>query len=211
MTFAYPLLLPTTRLPVKISYAPSAVVGLFKAARSLVRKTQTFEGQEWKLRLTLPEKMSQAEASEFQAFVLSMNGVEGTCHISPQDRKTPRGVGTGTPVVDGAGQLPRQNQLNVRGLTSDTVGILKKMDFLQLGTGLNVHLHALLEDADTDASGKTTLTLWPNIRETPNDGDPVIINSPVGLFALDSNDMNLGEVRAPLIYGGMILSVVEVL
>ena len=56
-------------------------------------------------------------------------------------------------------------------------------DYLQIGQRLHM---VISQDVDSDDQGSATINIWPSIREAPNDGDPIILNNPTGLFRLKS-------------------------
>jgi len=114
---------------------------------------------------------------------------------------TPRGTASsspGTPVVNGASQTG--DQLIIDGATVSQTGYLKAGDYIQLGAGINSRLHKVLQDADTDGSGNTTLTIFPDIRTSPSDDETVVVTSAKGVFRLNENVVNW-NVNEASIYG----------
>ena len=84
--------------------------------------------------------------------------------------------------------------LNISGCRPNTKRLLTPGDFIQIGATPSVatapglcRLHMVLEQADTDVSGGTTLTLWPTLRETVTDGTVIVVNNPEGLFRMAAN------------------------
>jgi hypothetical protein len=72
-------------------------------------------------------------------------------------------------------------------------GTLEPGDFIQIG-------FRLYRNLDIAASGSSTLNIWPQIRESPADGDTIITHNTQGLFRLKSNTRgwSLSEAR---VYG----------
>ena len=143
-------------------------------------------GQLWAADITLPP-MERADAEAWIAKLVSLNGREGNMLIGPDYANlTPRGIGTGTPLVKGAGQTGYD--LITDGWTASKTGIMKAGDWFQLGTTSASRLYKVMADADSDGSGDSTLTIWPRLRTSPADNAALTVSSPVGRFMLASND-----------------------
>jgi len=74
--------------------------------------------------------------------------------------------------------------LNTKGWQPSIQAQLKVGDYLQIGKRLHM---VIAQDVDSDDHGDATINIWPSIREAPNDGDPIILTNPTGLFRLKSN------------------------
>jgi hypothetical protein len=111
---------------------------------------------------------------------------------------TARGVASGAPLVAGASQTG--DSLDTDGWTNSITGILLEFDYFQLGSGSMARLYAVLNDADSDGAGAATLDIWPSLRGSPGDDDPLIIAAPVGLWRMVSNDPGWDTDEA-LLYG----------
>ncbi len=61
---------------------------------------------------------------------------------------------------------------------------LKVGDYLQIAKRLHM---VIGQDVNSDEHGNATINIWPSLREASNDGDPIILNNPTGLFPLESN------------------------
>jgi hypothetical protein len=70
-----------------------------------------------------------------------------------------------------------------RGWKPNAFGLLLAGDYLQHG----YRLHRVLDRVNSDFAGNAVIPVWPSIREAPSDGDPIILNNPVGLFRLATN------------------------
>jgi hypothetical protein len=60
--------------------------------------------------------------------------------------------------------------------------VLKAGDWIQIGN----RIYRVLVDA-TQSSGAATLSIWPQLRESPNDGESIVLNNTQGLFRMKSN------------------------
>jgi hypothetical protein len=132
--------------------------------------------------------MKRKDAEEVAAFLLKLNGRFGTFLMGDPVNTQPRGVGSGVPVVDGAGQTG--NQLNTKGWTPSITGILRAGDWVQLGSGSATRLYKVLDDVDSDASGEATLTLFPDLRQISNNEDALFLTAPKGQWRLSANDID---------------------
>ena len=182
MAITYPLSLPASPGPARVTMRATNVVAVAASPFTGQQQTQRHPGAWWSADVELPPLMGEAEAETWISFLLSLRGRHGTFLMGDPARATPRGVATGTPVIDGADQTGEA--LATRGWTPDTTGILRAGDYIQIGQ----RLHKVLTDTDSDASGAATLDIWPRLRESPADGALIITANPVGTFRLSSND-----------------------
>lgn len=181
MTITYPLTPPSTPKARSFRIAPETAVGVHTSPFSFVEQAQRHAGQRWGLSVTLPA-MKRAQAEAWIAFLVALNGREGTFLYGDPSGATPQGIATGAPLVDGAGQTGPV--LNSKGWTASQTGILKAGDWIQLGSAGTSRLHKILKDADSDAGGLAALDIWPRLRTSPADGATIIAADTVGLFRL---------------------------
>jgi hypothetical protein len=99
------------------------------------------------------------------------------------DEKTPRGVATGTPLVNGV-HAAGARTLAIKGLTISITGILKADDWLQVGSGATAHIHQVTADANSNGSGNATVSIVPELRQALADGNAIVFSSPKGNFHL---------------------------
>ena len=187
MTIVYPLAFPTVTGPARARIFIQAAVGMTESPFTYQTQVQKNPGQRFGMEITLGE-LKLDEAAVWAPFLVSLNGRWGTFLAGDSGRATPRGAAAatpGTPLVKGASQTG--DQLVIDGAPASTTGYLKAFDYIQLGTGAATHLHMVLQDADTDAGTEVTLTLWPSLRVSPADNDPVVVSSAKGLFRLTTN------------------------
>lgn len=197
MAITYPLSMPALPGIKRITLVARSIVASRASPFTAQEQVHKHQGQWWEAGVTLHE-MVREDAEEWAAFLLSLNGKEGTFLLGDPGGKTPRGVATGTPLVKGAGQSGQV--LLTDGWTIDTTGILKAGDYIQMGTGETTRLHKLLKDTDSDGSGNATLDIWPRTREIPGDDDPITVQDCVGTFRLTENVMQI-EIERSKIYG----------
>ncbi len=187
----YPLSLPASPKPRESIMRLMRSVGSAKSPFTLSRQDEKHQGAQWQIEQSYP-RMFRAEAAEWQAFLLRMQGRFGTCLIGDPDAETPRGTATGTPLVDSAGSpsinLARDTTLFTKGWTAGITGIMLKGDYLQLGSGLTAELYMAVEDANSDGSGLAALEIEPPLRSDHSTDEAIVVNSAKGLFKLVAND-----------------------
>lgn len=196
MAITYPLSLPMARGQAAVRFGGRAVVAVTSSPFTLADELQVHQGQAWLANVTL-RPMREAEARLWIAFLLALNGMQGTFLMGDPLRTTPRGAGTGTPLVNGAGQSGQS--LVTDGWTPSTL-VLKAGDYVQLGSGASAYLHAVLADVTSNGSGQATLDIWPRLRTAPADNAPLTLTSPMGRWRMASNEMRW-DVRSAQLYG----------
>ena len=181
----YPITLPfSTRGARRIAIKPEVVASAEVSPFSLIENMQVGTGQRWSAQIDLPAMKRTTGAPEWLAALVSLNGPQGTFYLGDTANKAPRGVATGTPLVNGAGQTGYD--LNTKGWTAGVTNIMRAGDWVQVGTLSNARLHMVMKDANSDGSGNATLTLWPKLRYSPADNLALTVNSAVGVFRLAS-------------------------
>jgi len=197
MAISYPVSFPPSIGISTINIRARTVVGVSVSPFTGQQQVYKHQGQWWESEITLPP-MKRADAEQVVAFLLKMNGQFGTFLIGDLASATPRGVGTGTPLVNGGSQTG--GELITNGWTVSTTGILKAGDWMQLGSGQTTSLHKVLDDVTSDASGNATINIFPNLRQSPNDNDTIVVNNTQGRWRLASNETEYSMDSAS-IYG----------
>jgi hypothetical protein len=135
--------------------------------------------------------LSIAQGDEWTAFLTALNGREGTFLMGDPLKSTPRGVATGTPLVNGASQSGKT--LVTDGWTATITGILKAGDWIQIGTGSVTQLYKIVQDANSNGAGQATLEIWPRLRSAPADNAAIIVTATKGLWRLKDNRRSWSE------------------
>lgn len=192
MTISYPLSLPAPLAGVatRASVTANPIVGVSR--NPFTGRRETFEwGGIWTFEVAL-KTMRRADAAAWFAFLTALKGPAGSFLAALPGHAGPLGVATGTPVVDGAGQTG--GTLATTGWTAGVTGILLAGTMFSLGSGASTHLYRLLQDANSDGSGDATLQIWPNLRDSPGNGDALEIAAPMGHWYLPEP---FGEAMEP--------------
>jgi hypothetical protein len=197
MSISYPLALPSTTDIARMDFAMDSLVGESLSPFSGTEQTYVWAGDGWGMAIDLVP-MARATAEAWVAFLAALNGKEGSFLAGDPLNTSPRGVGGGSPQVNGAGQVGRS--LLVKNAPLSTSNWLRKGDWIQLGSGATARLHKNLNDVNTDGGGLVTLDIWPRLRFSPANSDPIVISSPVGLWMLADNQRAWSLEQAQL-YG----------
>lgn len=116
-----------------------------------------------------------------QAFLIKCRGGSVYFYGHDPDAKTPRGVATGTPIINGAGQTG--TSIITSGWTPNVSGILLQGDYIQVGT----QLRQVCADANSDGSGNATLDIGVPFRVSPANNAPIITNQASCVMRLVDN------------------------
>lgn len=175
MAITYPLVMPTLGFK-KFSWQPDSTVQVQRNEFTSGTKTYVWPGKIRRASVQLGAMTSIAQAREWQAFFLKLNGQEGTFLM--QDPALARVsdalealAGSYTAKVDGGGQ--NGNLLQTKDWPVSMSDLLRKGDYI----GINVRLHMLLEDVDSDTNGDAELSIWPHADATMLDNTEIWVGS----------------------------------
>jgi hypothetical protein len=159
-------------------------------------------GDFWSASIALPKLRPGYEVAVWSAFLGECRGMTNQFLIGDSSYQGCQGSASGTPVVNGI-QTPMATTLNVRGWTPNSFRLLMPGDYLQVG----YRLHRVLNPVNSDASGASTIDIFPSLRDTISDGQPIILDDPKGLFRMSENkqSMTVDESR----FGATSFNVVE--
>ena len=138
--------------------------------------------------------MSRYSYDCWGAFVLACRGQLNCFLMGDPKAAIPKGIATGSPVVNGASQTGYS--LSTRGWTANTVGILLPGDYISIG----YRLYRVTASVNSDGSGNATVPVWPNLRDQSADGTTITTRNCKGLFRLAANSGNKFSVN-PGAYG----------
>ncbi|MGH6719588.1 MAG: hypothetical protein ACREER_09750 [Alphaproteobacteria bacterium] len=185
MAIAYPLTMPATPGLRAARFGIVARVTVYESTFTGATQVTERPGAAWQAEYQLPP-MLRASAAAWVAFLTALRGRRGTFKGFDPDAKTPRGVATGTPLVNGAGQTG--NALVTDGWTPTVTNILRAGDYISLALPTQ-RLYQVVEDASSDGSGNATLSIEPALRESPNNNAALTTTNPFTLFRLTSNEV----------------------
>lgn len=164
---------------------------LVSLSHNLVRQARSRGGaQRWIIEATYPPNLSRAELAPLLAFSISQRGqYEIFTLVPPALWSTARGIATGTPLVNGAGQTGRT--INTKGWTASQTGILLAVDFIKFAGHDKVYL--ITADANSDGSGNASIVIEPALMSSPADNAAITVaNVPFSVaFASDMQEFDL--------------------
>lgn len=206
MSISYPLTIPVPIRTFSLGY--HSVVGVTIAPHSLKSKKFQQDGAVWMLSLTFhsmsanPGETGSENPRLLQRFLVALDGGIGSFMFGDPGFVAPAGVGTGTPLVNGAGQSGYS--LNVKGATTSTTNWLKAGDRLQIGTDYYMNMN----DVNSDGSGNCTLEIRPPLRSAYANNTPIILMNPKGKFRLQGQEVGWTS-SAPQLYDHDTVQAVE--
>lgn len=181
----------------------------------LETNTQTFEspltktvqrvllgGARWNATYSLPA-MNRTQAAPWKAFFLRLEGGANTFNAFDPDGKTPRGIATGTPLVNGGSQTG--SSLITDGWTAGIVA-LKAGDYFSV----NGELKMVTSDVLANGSGQATIPFKPALRNSPADNAPITVQKPACTMILADDMQAIWECDRMGIYQPKTFAALEV-
>ena len=184
MAITFPLTLPTHTGIRNVSFRANNAVAYSMSPFTFAGQAHQYAGQMWEADITLPPIRDRADAEQWNAFLMSLNGQAGTFLLGDPNGCVPRGTASaspGTPIIT----AQTGSTIAVTGAATSQTGWLLAGDYIQLGAASSATLHKVLVDADTDISGNATLEVWPAVRGTRSSS--VVVAHAVGRFRLAEN------------------------
>lgn len=194
MAISYPLSPPVSPSFRSARFSLISNTTVFGSPLTMTEQILERPGARWSAEFTLPPMTRAGGGAAWTAFFASLRGRRGTFYGYDPAATSPRGIGTGTPLVNGASQTG--NTLITDGWTAGQTGILLAGDYI----GVNSRLHMVVEDANSDGSGNATLSIEPALRESPADNAPITISSPKVTMRL-VEDVASWDLDTALFYG----------
>lgn len=136
--------------------------------------------------VTLPALHITA-AVQWAAWLASLQGQTNIFQLGDPMHQSPFGTGAGSPVVNGGGQTGFT--LSTRGWTGGG-NVMQAGDWIQIGYRLY--------QVTANATGATpTLSIWPQIRESPADGAAITVTNTQGVWRLKESvrKFSVSEMR----------------
>lgn len=160
-----------------VTITPEDAVGIRESAFSFRQEVQVFSGQRMSMQVNFL-RQDPDKGSELEAFFLKLRGTAGRFRFFDPYHSQPMGQAIGNPVITSA--LAGEQTIQTSGWIPNVNFQLKPGDYIQLGE----NLHRVLDPVNSDANGEAILTLWPDLRETYEQGERVKLRNPTGLWRL---------------------------
>lgn len=167
---------------------------MFTSPLSGSTQTLEFPGSKWVGVFTLPP-MKRAVASAWLSFFTQLRGAAGRFYGYDPTAKTPRGVASGSPLVNGASQTG--TTLITDAWPINTANLLLPGDYFQVGSELKMVTSAL----SSNGTGSATITFEPPLRDAPSDNASIIYTNPVCVMRLSDDSQSGWDVNSLALYG----------
>lgn len=189
MAITYPLAMPSSPSFRQIELSMTNIVGGYPCEFTGQQTVQLWPGEYWSAKCAVACGKRDVMAA-WVAWLAALRGIYGIFPLGDPAGAIPRGVATGTPLVNGAGQIGLT--LAMKGFTPNITAILKANDYIQVGSGITQRLYMNLKDVNSDGSGQVNADIWPRLRESPADNAPITLVNAMGTFRLAGNVRTFG-------------------
>ena len=171
---------------------------LVSKARSGRRKRRRHDGHVWRITGAYNNK-SAADFLPIFAFLCDREGGLNNFTLAPDEHATPRGVASGSPLVNGASQTGKT--LNIKGAGASVTDWLKAGDILTNAGHTKVYM--VTANVDTDGAGNAAVPIVPALVESPPDNAVVTLNNVQFTMILTENSVAASKVP-PVLYSGTV-------
>jgi hypothetical protein len=144
------------------------------------QQIQSWSAGYWECIVTMPP-MTRIQAGSWISFLAQCGGQNAVFLFGDGLGVNAQGSAGGSPVIDGSFQQPYK--LTTSGWTPNQFAVLSPGDWIQIGN----RLYSCLDQAASDGSGNASFAIWPQIREVPPNGTPIITQGAQGLFRMKNN------------------------
>lgn len=188
--------LPESACIASMVFSLDRKVSLTESPYTFAEQAAKWQGERWRIDFDMPPVVKRDIAEDWIVFGQSLDGRFNRFLVGDPLGKTPRGVATGTPLVNGANQTGKT--LITKGWTPNTTGILKKGDYIQLGEDMDAQLNKLAADANSDALGNATLQLIKPLLGAIAPNSAIIVNNARGLFRSADDSFSYSANPGPI-------------
>jgi len=193
MAVVYPLAVPDHKFA-SMSMRLRRANAMTESTFTLQQQIYQYTGAVWEAEIVLPP-MTRANAKKWEAFILALRGMRGTFIMGNPLHDAAEGTATGIQ-LNGSGTI-RSTDISITGTPG---GTLKAGDVFQIGTGLDSHIHVVVQDVTLNGSGEGSIDVEPPLRTTYANDTSLDFTLPKGVWRLASNDIGWNIDQAS-IYG----------
>jgi len=147
---------------------------------TLNEKTFEYHGDRWEGEFEIID-LFHDEMPAWKAWLAVLQGQSRSFYLNPP-HQSPRGKVAQNASVR---SVTRPRELGLKGLGANVTDVFLPGDYIQLDE--TDQLLMVVDPANTNGSGETTVTVQPKIREAPSVDSTVETQQPQGLFHLDTN------------------------
>lgn len=189
--------LPDFIRPSSLSFTLNSNVKTNRSPWTGSTQTVGYKGSYWSVELKMPT-LNEWEARALESIIFQLDGMAGRIKLADYGR--PGTQPKGAPIVFGVGQL---------GSTLNTQGWTPSQKVLERGSYLTVNdeLKFITQDVWSDINGRAIIHITPQLRRSPNNGAPVEIRNPYGVFMMADNETTVD--RSPAFVSDISLKFTE--
>jgi hypothetical protein len=196
--------LPTSPAP-SSAILRSITQTFVSVSHNFKRQARSRGAQRWGVTISWPP-MKRPAADGIIAFLLAQRGQLEEWTLQPiPDKGTPRGVGGGSPTVDGA-QTAGDTTILLQSAPLSTTQWLAAGDLVRFAGHAKVYM--LTADASTDGAGAVTISITPPIITSLADLEAVTITNVPMTVALGSDSLEMS--LTPGVLYNLTVELVEV-
>jgi hypothetical protein len=148
-------------------------------------QTQTYDWQNswWEGQVSF-KPMGRYSFDMWTAFLAQCRGQSNAFLLGDPKAALPKGVASGHPQVNGGSQTGYSVVTN--GWTPSVLSILLPGDFIQIG----YRMYKVLSAVNSDSGGNATISIWPNLRDQPDNATSIVTRACAAMFTLKNNSGN---------------------
>ena len=195
------LTFPSSIIPMRTEWALESNSQSFSSPLSRSIQTRELTGSRWLASMVFTD-LSNTDARVLAAFLAQLRGMSGRFFLFDYAHRTPRGVGTGTPLVNGASQTG--TSLITDGWTPSQTNILRAGDYVEFNNELKI----ITADVNSDGGGNATLTIEPPMRSSPSNNAVITVNDAPATMML-RDDGQAKWANRPGVFSSFSVSAVE--
>lgn len=128
--------------------------------------------------------LDRVDADYLKGVLMQLQGQTNRLVLWDLVQPYPRGAGSGSPVINGAGQ--QGVNINITGATPNITAWVYPGDKFEIGGELKI----ATAQSNTNGLGQTTLSFQPPTRASPANGGVVKMVQPAANFVLESNTIS---------------------
>jgi hypothetical protein len=171
---------PTTAFT-ELEFTAHDAVSITQSPWSGQTNTYNWGAQWFTLTIAFPS-MTRAQVAPWQAFLLELGGQSNVFLIGNPNEATPLGSYSGTGLTLSSVTTP--NSIVLAGFPASQNNLFLPGDSIQIG----YRLYKVLEPVNSGSSGTATVSIFPQLRDSPGVGTAIITTNTQGLFRLMKAD-----------------------
>lgn len=188
--------------PIEVDFGPWSVSWAFVSPITEATRTGGIPGTRWIQSLRF-NNMTVAKSALLEGLLMRLEGQANRLVLHRIGRPAPRGLATGTPLVNGANQTG--SSINIDGLVANAQGVYLIGDMLGIGGELKL----VTANVNANASGQAAVAFKPALRASPSDNSAIVTAKPTARWIVADPRIKWTEMLSKIV-AGHALDLVEV-